>query len=206
MARKIGMTRIFEDDGKAVPVTVLEAQPNPVTQVKTLETDGYEALQIGYWSKKHNRLRKPLLGHLDKSDAPPVARLCEVPVPDGEVKSGDFLTVSMFLPGEKVDVTGITKGKGFQGVVKRHGFSSGDATHGTKSQRNPGSIGQCATPSRVWKNKKMPGRDGGTRVTVRNLEVVRIDEERNLLILKGAVPGSKNSYLLIRKKRSGGGN
>ena len=105
-----------------------------------------------------------------------------------------------------MDVTGITKGKGFQGVVKRHGFSSGDATHGTKSQRNPGSIGQCATPSRVWKNKKMPGRDGGTRVTVRNLEVVRIDEERNLLILKGAVPGSKNSYLLIRKRRSGGGN
>lgn len=204
MARKIGMTRIFEDDGRAVPVTVLEAQPNPVTQVKTLETDGYEALQIGYRSKKQKRLNKPLLGHLGKSDAPPVSRLREVPVPKGDVKTGDFLTVSMFLPGEKVDVTGITKGKGFQGVVKRHGFSSGDATHGTKSQRVPGSIGQCATPSRVWKNKKMPGRDGGTRVTVRNLEVVRIDEERNLLIIKGAVPGSKNSYLLIRKRRSGG--
>ena len=204
MARKIGMTRIFEDDGKAVPVTVLEAQPNPVTQVKTLETDGYEALQIGYRSKKQKRLNKPLLGHLGKSDAPPVSRLCEVPVPNGDVSTGDFLTVSMFLPGEKVDVTGITKGKGFQGVVKRHGFASGDASHGTKSQRVPGSIGQCATPSRVWKNKKMPGRDGGTRVTVRNLEVVRIDEERNLLIIKGAVPGSKNSYLLIRKRRSGG--
>ncbi len=204
MARKIGMTRIFEDDGKAVPVTVLEAQPNPVTQIKTLETDGYEALQIGYRAKKQKRLSKPLLGHLGKSDAPPVSRLCEVPVPNNDVSTGDFLTVSMFLPGEKVDVTGITKGKGFQGVVKRHGFASGDATHGTKSQRVPGSIGQCATPSRVWKNKKMPGRDGGTRVTVRNLEVVRIDEERNLLILKGAVPGSKNSYLLIRKRRSGG--
>ena len=204
MARKIGMTRIFEDDGKAVPVTVLEAQPNPVTQVKTLETDGYEALQIGYRAKKQKRLSKPLLGHLGKSDAPPVSRLCEVPVPNSDVSTGDFLTVSMFLPGEKVDVTGITKGKGFQGVVKRHGFASGDATHGTKSQRVPGSIGQCATPSRVWKNKKMPGRDGGTRVTVRNLEVVRIDEERNLLILKGAVPGSKNSYLLIRKRCSGG--
>lgn len=204
MARKIGMTRIFEDDGRAVPVTVLEAQPNPVTQIKTLETDGYEALQIGYRSKKEKRLNKPLLGHLGKSDAPPVSRLCEVPVQGSDVKTGDFLTVSMFLPGEKVDVTGITKGKGFQGVVKRHGFSSGDATHGAKSQRNPGSIGQCATPGRVWKNKKMPGRDGGTRVTVRNLEVVRIDEERNLLIIKGAVPGSRNSYLLIRKRRSGG--
>ena len=205
MARKIGMTRIFEDDGRAIPVTVLEAQPNPVTQIKTLETDGYEALQIGYRSKKEKRLSKPLLGHLRKSDAPPVSRLCEVPVQGSDVKTGEFLTVSMFLPGEKVDVVGITKGKGFQGVVKRHGFSSGDATHGAKSQRNPGSIGQCATPGRVWKNKKMPGRDGGTRVTVRNLEVVRIDEERNLLIIKGAVPGSKNSYLLIRKRRSGGG-
>ena len=204
MARKIGMTRIFEDDGRAIPVTVLEAQPNPVTQVKTLETDGYEALQIGYRAQKQNRLNKPLLGHLGKSNAPPVSRLCEVPVPDSDVKAGDFLTVSMFLPGEKVDVIGITKGKGFQGVVKRHGFKSGDATHGAKSQRVPGSIGQCATPGRVWKNKKMPGRDGGTRVTVRNLEVVKIDKDRNLLILKGAVPGSKNSYLLIRKRRSGG--
>lgn len=206
MARKIGMTRVFRDDGKAVPVTVLEAQPNPVTQVKTLETDGYEALQIGYRNQKKQRLTKPMLGHLDKSGAPPVSRLREVPMPSQEVSVGDFLDVSMFVPGEKVDVTGLSKGKGFQGVVKRHGFSGGDSTHGCKSHRVPGSIGQCATPSRVWKNKKMPGRDGGKRVTVKNLEVVRVDSENNLLVLKGAVPGSRNGYLLIRKQRSGGEN
>lgn len=204
MARKIGMTRIFKDDGNAVPVTVLEAQPNPVTQVKTMETDGYNALQIGYRTQKKQRLNKPTLGHLDKSGAPPVSRFCEVVMPDDEVKAGDFLDVSMFLPGEKVDVTGLTKGKGFQGVVKRHGFSSGDSTHGSKSQRVPGSIGQCATPSRVWKNKKMPGRDGGKRITVRNLEVVQVDPEKNLLVLKGAVPGAKSGYLLVKKQIKGG--
>lgn len=204
MARKIGMTRIFRDDGQVVPVTVLEAQPNPVTQVKTVENDGYEAVQIGYKSQKKQRLNKPHLGHLERSDAPPVSRLREVPLPADGVSAGDFISVSMFLPGDKVDVTGLSKGKGFQGVVKRHGFSCGDATHGSKSHRVPGSIGQCATPSRVWKNKKMPGRDGGKRVTVRNLEVVQVDFERNLLVLKGAVPGSRNGYLLVRKQRSGG--
>lgn len=204
MARKIGMTRVFRGDGKAVPVTVLEAQPNPVTQVKTRETDGYEAVQLGYRSQKKQRLTKAVQGHLDKSGAPPVSRFREVSMPSGGVAAGDFLDVSMFAPGEKVDVVGLTKGKGFQGVVKRHGFSGGDETHGCKSHRVPGSIGQCATPSRVWKNKKMPGRDGGKRVTVRNLEVVQVDSEKNLLVLKGAVPGSRNGYLLIRKQRSGG--
>lgn len=204
MARKIGMTRVFKEDGRAVPVTVLEAQPNPVTQVKTMETDGYEALQIGYRSQKKQRLNKPVLGHLEKSGAPPVSRFREVPMPAQEVSVGDFLDVSMFAPGEKVNVTGLTKGKGFQGVVKRHGFSGGDSTHGNKSHRVPGSIGQCATPSRVWKNKKMPGRDGGKRITVRNLEVVQVDLEKNLLVLKGAVPGSRNGYILIRKQRAGG--
>jgi large subunit ribosomal protein L3 len=204
MARKIGMTRIFKENGKAVPVTVLEAQPNPVTQVKTLETDGYEALQIGYRSQKKQRLNKAILGHLDKSGAPPVSRFCEVPMPAESIASGEFLDVSMFNPGEMVDVTGLTKGKGFQGVVKRHGFSGGDSTHGNKSHRVPGSIGQCATPSRVWKNKKMPGRDGGKKVTVRNLEVIQVDSEKNLLVIKGAVPGSRNGYLLIKKQKSGG--
>lgn len=204
MARKIGMTRVFRDDGKAVPVTVLEAQPNPVTQIKTVKTDGYDALQIGYRNQKKQRLIKPVLGHLEKSGAPPVARFREVPMPSREVSLGDFLDVSMFVPGEKVNVTGLSKGKGFQGVVKRHGFSGGDTTHGCKSHRVPGSIGQCATPSRVWKNKKMPGRDGGKKVTVCNLEVVQVDTEKNLLVLKGAVPGSRNGYLLIRKQRSGG--
>jgi len=204
MARKIGMTRIFEENGEVVPVTVLEAQPNPVTQVKTVKTDGYEALQIGYRTQKKQRLNKPTLGHLEKSGAPPVSRFCEVPVPKKGASAGEFLDVSMFNPGEKVDVTGLSKGKGFQGVVKRHGFSCGDSTHGSKSQRVPGSIGQCATPARVWKNKKMPGRDGGKKVTVRNLEVVQVDSEKNLLVLKGAVPGSKNGYILIRKQKSGG--
>lgn len=205
MARKIGMTRIFrEEDGAAIPVTVLEARPNPVTQVKTVETDGYEAVQIGYRPKKQTRLNKPSLGHLEKSGAPPVANLREVPRTSDETKAGDIFTVSMFAPGEKVDITGTTKGKGFQGVVKRHGFHGGDATHGCKSKRVPGSIGQCATPSRVWKNKKMPGRDGGKRVTVRNLEIVQVDEEKNLLVIKGAVPGACNGYLLIRKRIRGG--
>lgn len=204
MARKIGMTRIFGENGQVVPVTVLEAQPNPVTQVKTMETDGYAALQIGYRTQKKKRLNKPTLGHLEKSGAPPVSRFCEVPMPEEGASAGEFIEVSMFNPGEKVDVTGLTKGKGFQGVVKRHGFSGGDSTHGNKSHRVPGSIGQCATPSRVWKNKKMPGRDGGKKVTVRNLEVVQVDSERNLLVLKGAVPGSKNGYLLIKKQKSGG--
>jgi large subunit ribosomal protein L3 len=199
MARKIGMTRVFSADGIAVPVTVLEAQPNPVTQIKTVEIDGYEAVQIGFRPKKQQRLSKPLLGHLQKTGAPPVARLCEIPVPKPPVKAGDFITVAMFRPGEKVDITGLTKGKGFQGVVKRHGFSGGKETHGCKSKRVPGSIGQCATPGRVWKNKSMPGRDGGTRITVRNLEIVQVDENRNLLVVKGAVPGARNGYLLIHK-------
>lgn len=205
MARKIGMTRVFREDGRAVPVTVLEAQPNPVTQVKTVERDGYDALQIGYRKQKKQRLNKAVLGHLEKSGAPPVSRFREVPPTGEETSEGAFLDVTMFTPGEKVDVTGTTKGKGFQGVVKRHGFSSGDSTHGNKAHRVPGSIGQCATPSRVWKNKKMPGRDGGKKVTVRNLEVVHVDSDKNLLLLKGAVPGSKNGHILIRKKRSLGG-
>lgn len=204
MARKIGMTRVFSADGVAIPVTVLEAQPNPVTQVRTVETDGYEAVQIGFFPKKEKRLSKPQLGHLRKSEAPPVARLREIPVPKTQVKAGDFLTVAQFKPGEKVDITGLTKGKGFQGVVKRHGFHGGDSTHGCKSKRVPGSIGQCATPGRVWKNKKMPGRDGGKRITVRNLVVVQVDENRNLLVVKGAVPGSRNGYLLIHKNDGGG--
>ena len=204
MARKIGMTRIFRENGQVVPVTVLEAQPNPVTQVKTMETDGYEALQIGYRTQKKQRLNRPTLGHLDKSGAPPVSRFCEVSMPEKDISAGEFLDVTMFNPGEKVDVIGLTKGKGFQGVVKRHGFSGGDATHGNKSHRVPGSIGQCATPGRVWKNKKMPGRDGGKRITVRNLEVVQVDSEKNLLVIKGAVPGAKNGYIMIRKQKSGG--
>lgn len=204
MARKVGMTRVFREDGRVVPVTVLEARPCPVVQVRTVERDGYEAVQIGYRPQKKSRLARPALGHLEKAGAPPVARLVEVPKPaDRDVKPGDFLEVSMFVPGEKVDVTGLSKGKGFQGVVKRHGFSGGDEAHGCKSKRVPGAIGQHTTPAEVWKGKGMPGRDGSTKITVRNLEIVRIDAERNLILLKGAVPGSRNGYLLVSK--AGGG-
>jgi large subunit ribosomal protein L3 len=204
MARKIGMTRLFADDGKVIPVTVLEAEPCPVVQVRTPERDGYSAVQIGYRSQKKSRLGKPMLGHLEKAGAPPVARLREVGSPGGDVKEGDSLSVEMFTPGEKVDVTGVSKGKGFQGVVKRHGFKGGDETHGCKSKRVPGSIGQCATPGRVWKNKKMPGQTGNRKATVRNLEVVRVDPEKNILVVKGAVPGARNGYLLVRKRVRGG--
>ena len=206
MARKIGMTRLFADDGKVIPVTVLEAEPCPVVQVRTPERDGYIAVQIGYRPQKKSRLGKPMLGHLEKAGAPPVARLREVGSPGGDVKEGDSLTVEMFAPGEKVDVTGVSKGKGFQGVVKRHGFKGGDETHGCKSKRVPGSIGQCATPGRVWKNKKMPGQTGNRKTTVRNLEVVRVDPEKNILVVKGAVPGARNGYLLVRKRVRGGAN
>ena len=198
------MTRVFREGGKSVPVTVLEAEPCPVVQVKTPERDGYEAVQIGYSAQKESRLSKPLAGHLAKAGATTVARLKEIPVPEGEVKEGDTLDVTMFKTGELVDVTGYSKGRGFQGVVKRHGFSGGDESHGNKSKRVPGSIGQCATPSRVHKNRKMPGRHGGRKVTVRNLEVIEIDAENNLLVVKGAVPGSKNGYLLVRKNSRGG--
>ena len=204
MARKVGMSRLFRDEGRAVPVTVLEARPCPVVLVRTKERDGYEAVQIGFRAQKKSRLTRPQQGHLDKAGAPPVACLAEVPLPEGrEVAPGDFLEVSMFAPGEKVNVTGLTKGKGFQGVVKRHGFSGGDNAHGCKSKRVPGAVGQHTTPAEVYKGKKMPGRDGGRRRTVRNLEVVRVDVENNLLILKGAVPGSRNGYLLVRKQAGG---
>lgn len=206
MARKIGMTRVFREDGKVMPVTVLEAGPCPVVQIRTLEKDGYEAIQIGYKPQKLSRLNKAKRGHLEKGGIAPVARLREIPsLKDQDVKVGDILTVSLFNVGEKVDVMGKTKGKGFQGVVKRHGYSGGDSSHGCKSKRVPGSIGQCATPGRVWKGKGMPGRTGGQRITVRNLEIIRVDVEHNLLAVKGAVPGAKNSYLLVRKTGRRGG-
>jgi large subunit ribosomal protein L3 len=198
------MTRVFREGGKSVPVTVLEAEPCPVVQVKTPESDGYDAVQIGYSPQKESRLSRPMAGHLAKAGTAAVARLKEVPAPAGEeVKEGDTLDVTMFEEGELVDVTGYSKGRGFQGVVKRHGFSGGDESHGNKSKRVPGAIGQCATPSRVYKNRRMPGRHGGRKVTVRNLEVIEVDPDNNLLVVKGAVPGSKNGYLLVRKNSRG---
>ncbi|MBN1434662.1 50S ribosomal protein L3 [Candidatus Fermentibacterales bacterium] len=208
VARKVGMTRIFREDGAVTPVTVLEAKPCPVVKVRgaSARAKGCDSVQLAYGPQKTSRLSKPLRGYLEKNGVEAgYARLIELPFPASEVKPGTEITVSLFREGEKVDITGTSKGKGFQGVVKRCGFSGGDDTHGCKSKRVPGSIGQCATPSRVWKGKGLPGRTGGERRTVRNLEVVRVDPERNLIVVKGAVPGARNGYLIVRKSgRSGG--
>jgi large subunit ribosomal protein L3 len=203
VARKVGMTRIFREDGRVTPVTILEAEPCPVVQVRKVAGKP-DSVQLAYRSQKPFRLNRAQKGHLEKHGVKGnYARLREIPFTDQDSPSpGEEVTVALFSEGERVDITGTSKGKGFQGVVKRHGFSGGDSTHGCKSKRVPGSIGQCATPSRVWRGKGMPGRTGGKRTTVRNLEVCRVDPERNLIVVKGAVPGARNSYLIVRKSRT----
>ncbi len=199
IGRKIGMARIFSDKGESIPVTVIEAGPCPVVQVKTRDRDGYDAVQIGFGQLKKSRTNKPLSGHFEKAGVEPARILREVRVDDPSAfEIGSEIKADIFQVGEKVSVTGFSKGKGFQGVVKRWGFSGCGDSHGSKSHRKPGSIGQCATPSRVWKNKKMAGHAGNRRVTVRNLEIVRVDPERNLIAVKGAVPGHPKSYVIIR--------
>ncbi len=200
VGRKAGMTRIFTEDGASVPVTVIEVEPNRVTQVKSLETDGYSAIQVTAGSRKVNRTTKPLAGHFAKAGVEAGRGLWEFRLADGhEVKVGDQLTVSAFEVGQKVDVTGQSKGKGFQGAIKRWNFSMQDATHGNSlSHRSAGSIGQCQTPGRVWKGKKMAGHMGDERVTIQTLEVVRIDTERNLLLIKGAVPGATGGDVFVK--------
>lgn len=202
LGKKIGMTRIFDDEGNMVPVTVVQAGPCYVIQVKTLERDGYEAMQIGFDPKKEKRTNKPLKGHFAKANVPPLRRLKEFPLPeDREVKPGDVLTVEMFSPGEKVKVSGTSKGRGFAGVVKRHGFGGGPKTHGQSDRwRAPGSIGQSSFPSRVFKGLRMAGHMGNARATVTGLTVVKVDPEKNLLFIKGAVPGARNSYVEIYKR------
>ena len=200
IGRKVGMTRVFDDQGREVAVTVLEAGPCPVLQVKTEESDGYRALQLGFDAKKESRATRPELGHAARAGvqhAPRIVR--EFPLPeDEEVEEGQERTVDLFEPGERVKVSGRTKGRGFQGVVKRHGFSGRPATHGHPMHRNPGSIG-IMDVSRVQKGQKLPGRMGHEKSTIRNLEVVRVDAERNLLFVKGAVPGAKQGYVFIQK-------
>ena len=195
------MTRVFTDEGRAVPVTVLEAGPCPVLQVKTDSSDGYAAVQVGFGAMKHKRTSRARLGHAAKAGldtAPHLIR--EFPPGDGDsYEAGQELTVDLFSEGQRVRVTGVTKGRGFQGVVKRYGFAGRPASHGHPMSRNPGSMGPGTDPSRVIKGKKLPGRMGGTRKTIRNVEVVRVDSERNLLFIKGGVPGSRNSYVLIRE-------
>ena len=200
IGRKAGMTRVFTEDGVSVPVTVIEVEPNRVTAVKTEETDGYTAVQVTTGSKKANRLSKPEAGNFAKAGVEAGRGLWEFRLSGGdEVNVGEELTVARFEAGQKVDVTGQSKGKGFQGGVKRWNFSMQDATHGNSlSHRAPGSIGQCQTPGRVWKGKKMAGQMGNERVTVQTLEVVRVDAERNLLLIKGAVPGATGGDVIVK--------
>jgi large subunit ribosomal protein L3 len=198
IGRKLGMTRIFNEDGTAVPVTVIEAGPCPVVQVKTKDRDGYDAIQLGFGKRKEQRTNKPLMGGFKKSGVEPVALLREVRLDDAPaVEVGSQVKADVFKVGEKVRITGFSKGKGFQGVVKRWGFGGGPDSHGSKAHRQPGSIGQCATPAKVWKNRKMPGHAGHRRVTVKNIEVVKVDAEKNLIAVRGAVPGHVRSYVMV---------
>jgi large subunit ribosomal protein L3 len=200
IGRKLGMTQIFEESGTVVPVTVVEAGPCPVVQVRTTEKNGYQAVQLGFGQKKATRATKAEAGHARKAGleaAPAVLR--EFPIPEGEAPSvGDQVTVEAFEVGARVKVTGTTKGRGFQGVMKRHGFGGGRASHGaTRIHRAPGSIGAGTNPSRVIKGKRMPGHMGNVRQTVTNLKVAKVDPERNLLYIRGAVPGPVNGYVFI---------
>ena len=200
IGKKIGMTSIFSEEGKNVPCTIIEAGPCTVTQIKTQQTDGYDAVQIAFDEQKESRLSKAILGHLKKAKASPSKKLAEVNF-DSEVSLGDSINVDSFTEGEFVTVTGTSKGKGFQGVVKRHGFAGvGDATHGQHNRmRAPGSIGAASYPARVFKGMRMAGQMGNAKVKVENLQVLKVMNDKNLIVVKGAVPGSKNSYVIIEK-------
>ncbi len=201
IGRKIGMTSIFDENGKNIPCTVIEAGPCVVTQVRTLEGDGYSSLQLGFDDKAEKRANKAEMGHFKKAGSTPKKKVVEFRDFEGDYKLGDTLGVDLFVEGEFVDVIGTSKGKGFQGVVKRHGFAGvGQATHGQHNRlRAPGSIGAASYPARVFKGMKMAGRMGNDRVTVENLRVVKIVPEKNLIVIKGAVPGHKNAYVTIQK-------
>jgi large subunit ribosomal protein L3 len=198
LARKLGMTQRFRDDGRVDRVTVLEAGPCHVTAIRTAERDGYDAVQLGFGATRERRLTKPELGHLKKAGVPPVRTLAEFRDEAGELQVGDEVRVDVFEPGQTVKVSAVSKGKGFQGTIKRHNFSRGPETHGSHNVRAPGSIGASATPSRVFKGIRGPGRMGGRRVTQRGLEVVEVDAKQNLLMVRGAVPGPKNGTVEVR--------
>ncbi len=202
VGRKCGMTRVFTEDGVSIPVTVVEAQPNRITQVKTVETDGYRALQVAAGSRKASRVSKPEAGHFAAAKVEAGDLITEFRLTDadeGEFEQGGELKVDLFEEGQKVDVIGTSIGKGYAGTVKRHNFSMQDATHGNSlAHRAPGSIGQNQTPGRVFKGKKMSGQMGNVRRTVQNLEVVRVDAERNILLIKGAVPGHAGGRVIVR--------
>ncbi len=198
IGKKLGMTRIFNERGESVPVTVIEAGPCPVVAVKTEETDGYNAVQIGFGRRKPANVNLPRKGHFEKAGVEPAKVLREIRVKDPSgYEVGGWIKADLFQVGDLVRVTGYSKGKGFQGVVKRWGFRGAPDSHGSRNHREPGSIGQCATPARVWKNRKLPGRTGNERTTVRNLEIVQVDADRNLIAVKGAVPGHRNGYVIV---------
>lgn len=199
IGRKIGMTQLFEESGRVVPVTVIEAGPCPVVQVKTPEREGYASVQIGFAEQKPARVPRPLQGHFKKAGVAPQRVLTEMRVDDAaEYSVGDNVDVGAFEGVDTVHVTGVTKGRGFAGTVRRHGFHIGRRTHGNSSHREPGSVGNCATPARIFKGKRMPGRMGGVQRTARNLTLVQIDKENNLLFIKGSVPGANNGMVVIR--------
>ncbi|PYM92738.1 MAG: 50S ribosomal protein L3 [Candidatus Rokuibacteriota bacterium] len=202
IGRKVGMTQVFAEDGSHVPVTVIEAGPCPVIEIRTAESHGYDALQLGFEQKKKN-VSKPQAGQFKKANVPPMRVIREIRLEKTEklqgYQLGQSLTVEMFTPGELVDVVGLTKGKGFQGGVRRYGWAGGDASHGSMFYRAPGSIGASSDPSRVWPGHHLPGRMGGDRRTVLNLSVVRVLPEQSLVLVRGAVPGANGSLVMVRK-------
>jgi large subunit ribosomal protein L3 len=199
LGKKIGMTRVYDATGKATPVTVIEAGGNSLLQTKTVEKDGYQALQVGFDTQKESRLPKPLLGHFKKAEAEPKKFVREFRLPDGTQIEGELnLAVTQFEAGQFVDVVGRSKGKGFQGVVKKHGFAGQPAAHGSKMHRRNGAIGNRSTPGRVWKNMGMPGHLGDDRVTVQNLRIIQVRAEDNVILIGGAVPGANGSYVVVR--------
>ena len=199
LATKVGMTQIFSDDGVLTPVTVLQAGPCVVTQVKTVENDGYSAVQVGFMDKREKLVRKPQKGAFDKAGVSYKRYVRELKLDDAQnYEVAQEIKADVFQAGEKIDATAISKGKGFQGAIKRHGQSRGPMAHGSKYHRHAGSNGACSDPSRVFKGKKMPGQMGHVRVTVQNLEIVRVDAENNLLLVKGAVPGPKKALVTVK--------
>ena len=199
IGKKVGMTQIFDENGTVIPVTVIEAGPCVVAQVKTLENDGYEAVQLGFGEVKENKVNKPVKGHFAKANVPVKKHLREFRLDSIEgIKVGDELKADVFAAGEKIDVQGTSKGKGFQGVIKRHGQHRGPMGHGSMYHRRPGSMGATSTPGRVFKGKKLPGHMGRVTVTIQNLDVVRVDMDKNVILVKGSVPGAKGSILKIK--------
>ena len=199
IGKKLGMTQVFTESGQVIPVSVVQAGPCRVVQLRTPEKNGYSAIQLSYQEVKEGKLSKPGAGHFRKAGTPPSRYLREFPGDLQDVQVGQVITADMFRKGDKVDVAGVSKGKGFAGVIKRHHFSGGPATHGSMFHRTPGSIGSSSYPSRVWKNQRMAGRMGNERVTVKNLEVVEVKVDQNLLLIRGAVPGSSGTLLIIKK-------